>query len=298
MAWGHPGPVVLRGLHPPTTPGSPRSQIHNLVWAGRDTKDHLVPPTAMGRGTRSTRPGCPKLHAGRSRPPESRTAAPAAPPAGHPPRGRASPQPRASGKGRTHRRGPGVRGPRPGPGGAPLPCPAPPGAAPSPRRLARDSGAVPGPHSHLVLVDRLHQLPPGVEVGALPEAGAPALQEAAGRLRHSPSARAPCSPRAGAPTAPDSRSRQPRAAGTAPPGTARPGPRDTRARRRLPPAPPSRGGGAGRARPRHRYRGERATSAPVPVMAPVTCARAGPLRSALRSSLRSRPCRRRRPAPR
>lgn len=52
-------------------------------------------------------------------------------------------------------------------------------------------------------------------------------------------------------------------------------PRDTRARRRLPPAPPSPGGGAGRARPRHRYRGERATSAPVPVMAPVTCSGRG-----------------------
>lgn len=122
--------------------------------------------------------------------------------------------------------------PRPG---AALPLPplcSPRAPAPRPGLWGRaggrrgNGGSRPPPHSHLVLVDRLHQLPPGVEVGALPEAGAPALQEAPGRLRHSPSTRAPCSPRAGAPrraAAPASASPAP-AAGPAQPSPAEPSP--------------------------------------------------------------------------
>lgn len=39
-------------------------------------------------------------------------------------------------------------------------------------------------HSHLILVYRLHQLAPRVEVGASPKTGAPALQQTPGHLRH------------------------------------------------------------------------------------------------------------------
>lgn len=73
------------GAPPTNHPSSPRSQNHNLVWVGRDTKDHLVPPTAMGRGIPSTRPGCPKLHA---LPRGQDGGLPPRPRAGHPPRGR------------------------------------------------------------------------------------------------------------------------------------------------------------------------------------------------------------------
>lgn len=59
------------------------------------------------------------------------------------------------------------------------------GRDPTPMRHygARERGR-PGCHSHLILVYRLHQLAPRVEVGASPEAGAPALQQTAGPLRH------------------------------------------------------------------------------------------------------------------
>lgn len=218
--------VVPRGLHQRIIPAAQALKIttwfgvegslkitlfHPLPWAGTYLLPNQVAPSSTPAA--ATLPG---EQNGRLLP---------RPPAGHPPDELLGTWPRALGKGRSCQRRPRGEGPAAWAlrGPPALPCPVPAGAAPSTRSLARDSGAVPGPHSHLILVDRLHQLPPGVEVGTLPEAGAPALQEAAGRLRHSPSARAPCSPHAGAPTAPYSRSLQPRAAGTVGYGPARPG---------------------------------------------------------------------------
>lgn len=90
---------------------------------------------------------------------------------------------------------------------------------PHPKKLAlrdtvmRDPGrnkgrrpAWPAPgvnHSHLILVYRLHQLAPGVEVGASPKTGAPALQQTPGHLRHGRSPPRP--PPAPTPARPGSR---------------------------------------------------------------------------------------------
>ena len=49
-------------------------------------------------------------------------------------------------------------------------------------------------HSHLILVYRLHQLAPRVEVGASPKTGAPALQQTSGHLRHGRSPPVPSRP--------------------------------------------------------------------------------------------------------
>ena len=49
-------------------------------------------------------------------------------------------------------------------------------------------------HSHLILVYRLHQLAPRVEVGASPKTGAPALQQTSGHLRHGRSPPRPLPP--------------------------------------------------------------------------------------------------------
>jgi hypothetical protein len=63
-------------------------------------------------------------------------------------------------------------------------------------------------HSHLILVYRLHQLAPRVEVGASPKTGAPALQQTPGHLRHGrspprpPPAPTPARPGSRAPSSP------------------------------------------------------------------------------------------------
>ena len=49
-------------------------------------------------------------------------------------------------------------------------------------------------HSHLILVYRLHQLAPRVEVGASPKTDAPALQQTSGHLRHGRSPPVPSRP--------------------------------------------------------------------------------------------------------
>lgn len=65
-------------------------------------------------------------------------------------------------------------------------------------------------HSHLILVYRLHQLAPRVEVGASPKTGAPALQQTPGHLRHGrspprpPPAPTPARPGSRAPSSPGS----------------------------------------------------------------------------------------------
>lgn len=96
------------------------------------------------------------------------------------------------------------------------------------RDLGRNKGwrpARPFPrlsHSHLILVYRLHQLAPRVEVGASPKTGAPALQQTPGHLRHG---RSPPRPPP-APTPARSGSRAPSSPGlalalTGPGGTAK-----------------------------------------------------------------------------
>lgn len=158
-------PLIVPGTWAGTTPVPFREserEIEGRSLRGRGKEERK---RTAERGARGTRDGT------------GRTARPAGAPGEGPP---------------VERRWPGGQGaePRGGPGAASEPVPAGPHPADTGTRDSgrRGRGGRGGPlalgHSHLVLVDRLHQLAPGVEVGASPEAGAPALQQTPGHLRH------------------------------------------------------------------------------------------------------------------
>lgn len=127
-------------------------------------------------------------------------------------------------------------------------------------------------HSHLILVYRLHQLAPRVEVGSSPKTGAPALQQTPGHLRHgrcpppSPPAPTPAGPGSRAPSSPGLAPTLTEPGGTAAATTAT---RRGAAQAHLPPQPnfaaperPPRRGPAPEAPPRVRLRPPRSTERP------------------------------------